>query len=201
VSLGRARHQNSAQAGRTANVRGEAEHAPGRDEARLARQDEEGLGRVDLLSQALAHANMVKAWQRVKANRGSAGVDGLSIAATGEYLKRAWPRIKEELRSGRRSKDLLSPAEREALIEYLARHPKAGDLIQEIGGVRKLRWARRGRGKSGGLRVIYYFHSDRIPLYLLTLFAKGERANLSVEERHALADLTAALERSAKVTT
>src|SRR6185437_16368345 len=91
----------------------------------------------------------------------------------------------------RRSKELLSSVEREALIEYLAKHPKAGDLIQQTGGVRKLRWARSGRGKSGGLRVIYYFHSDRIPLYLLTVFAKGERANLSVDERHALAELTA----------
>jgi group II intron reverse transcriptase/maturase len=59
------------------------------------------LGRADLLTQALARANLVKAWRRVKANRGSAGVDGLTIEATGEYLKQAWPRIKEELQAGR----------------------------------------------------------------------------------------------------
>ena len=59
------------------------------------------MGRADLLTQALARANLVKAWRRVKANRGSAGVDGLSIKATGEYLKRAWPRIREELQTGR----------------------------------------------------------------------------------------------------
>ena len=45
--------------------------------------------------------------------------------------------------------------------------------------MRKLRWARDGRGKSGGVRVIYYFHSETMPLYLLTMFAKNERANLS----------------------
>jgi hypothetical protein len=43
-------------------------------------------------------------------------------------------------------------------------------------GVRKLRWGRGNIGKSGGVRVIYYFHSDAMPLYLLTMFGKGERA-------------------------
>jgi len=59
--------------------------------------------------------------------------------------------------------------------------------------VRKLRWARGGRGKSGGVRVIYYFHSGVMPLYLLTMFAKNERANLSKAERNALAELVDAL--------
>ena len=65
----------------------------------------------------------------------------------------------------------------------------AGDLIAGTGGVRKLRWARDGRGKSGGVRAIYYFHSEAMPLYLLTMFAKNERANLSKAERNELADL------------
>ena len=59
--------------------------------------------------------------------------------------------------------------------------------------MRKLRWARGGRGKSGGVRVIYYFHSGVMPLYLLTMFAKNERANLSKAERNALAELVDAL--------
>src|SRR5512135_3222780 len=100
----------------------------------------------------------------------------LTVAEVPEYL--------------RRSKGLLSADEREAVVAYLAANPTAGDLIRETGGVRKLRWARGGRGKSGGVRVIYYYHSDRIPLYLLTIFAKGERANLSAEEQHELAQLT-----------
>lgn len=74
-------------------------------------------------------------------------------------------------------------------MEYLAARPKAGDLIEGTGGVRKLRWARDGGGKSGGVRVIYYFHSESMPLYLLTMFAKNERANLSKSERNELAGL------------
>ncbi len=89
----------------------------------------------------------------------------------------------------RRSERLLADDERRDVIEYLALHPKAGDLIQGTGGVRKLRWGRGGQGKSGGVRVIYYFHSEAMPLYLLTLFAKNERANLSQAERNDLAAL------------
>ena len=55
--------------------------------------------------------------------------------------------------------------------------------------MRKLRWARDGRSKSGGVRVIYYFHSEAMPLYLLTMFAKNERANLSKAERNALSGM------------
>jgi hypothetical protein len=84
---------------------------------------------------------------------------------------------------------LLSTADRMDVVAYLAANPKAGDLMQGTGGVRKLRWARGARGKSGGVRVIYYFHSDAMPLYLLTVFGKNERANLSKAERNELAAL------------
>ena len=84
---------------------------------------------------------------------------------------------------------LLAAAERTELVEYVAANPRAGDLMQGTGGVRKLRWARGGRGKSGGVRVIYYFHSDEMPLYLLTVYGKNESANLGKAERNALAGL------------
>ena len=84
---------------------------------------------------------------------------------------------------------LLDAAERQDIVSYLAAHPKAGDLMEGTGGVRKLRWGRGNQGKSGGVRVIYYFHSDAMPLYLLTLFAKNERANLSKSERNELSEL------------
>lgn len=89
----------------------------------------------------------------------------------------------------RRSEKLLSDSERRDVVDYLAAHPKAGDLMEGTGGVRKLRWGRGGQGKSGGERVIYYFHSEAMPLYLLTLFAKNERANISKAERNDLAGL------------
>ena len=84
---------------------------------------------------------------------------------------------------------LLSEIERQDVIRYLAEHPKAGDLMEGAGGVRKLRWRRGGQGKSGCVRVIYYFHDELMPLYLLTLFAKGDRSNLSKAERNELAGL------------
>ena len=62
--------------------------------------------------------------------------------------------------------------------------------------MRKLRWRRGGRGKSGGVRVIYYFHSEAMPLYLLTLFGKHERANLSNAERNELSKLVQVLVRA-----
>ncbi len=101
--------------------------------------------------------------------------------------------LPEFIRSAER---LLSDAERLDVIRYLAEHPLAGDLLEGTGGVRKLRWGRGGRGKSGGVRVIYYFHSESIPLYLLTLFAKNERANLTKAQRNELADLTGLLVRA-----
>ena len=83
----------------------------------------------------------------------------------------------------------LPEEERQAVIDYLAEHPKSGDIMRGTGGVRKLRWGKGGRGKSGGVRVIYYFHDERLPLYLLTLFAKNEQANLTAKERNLLASM------------
>jgi hypothetical protein len=89
----------------------------------------------------------------------------------------------------RRADKLLLESERLDVIRYLADHPKTGDLMEGTGGVRKLRWGRGGQGKSGGVRVIYYFHDDAMPLYLLTLFAKSDQANLSQAQRNELAGL------------
>src|SRR5262245_40561640 len=101
VSLGRAQHQKPGQLGRSGTRRGETERGTDSDEARLARHETGSSGRADLLTRALARGNMAFAWKRVKANGGSAGVDGLTVSQTAEYLKTDWPRIKEELRTGR----------------------------------------------------------------------------------------------------
>ncbi|WP_446009450.1 type II toxin-antitoxin system RelE/ParE family toxin [Candidatus Electrothrix sp.] len=90
----------------------------------------------------------------------------------------------------RRAEKLLCDAEQKDLIQYLATNPKAGVLVQGTGGIRKLRWKREGSGKSGGVRVIYYFHSEQYPLFLLTLFGKSEKTNISKAERNMLAKLT-----------
>ena len=81
---------------------------------------------------------------------------------------------------------LLTEDEKTELVAYLSMNPNAGVLIQGTGGIRKLRWARSGRGKSGGVRVVYYFHNEEMPLYLLTLFGKNEKANVSMEEKQLL---------------
>ena len=63
----------------------------------------------------------------------------------------------------RKASELLDEEEHNALIDFLADNPEAGDLIRGSGGVRKVRWAMPGRGTSGGVRVIYYFHSALAP--------------------------------------
>lgn len=88
-----------ASAGRVEQGRGEASSGATSDEARSPRHDPGGAGR-DLLLQALARGNMQRAWKRVKANKGAAGVDGLDIGQTKEHLKRAWPSIRRQLMEG-----------------------------------------------------------------------------------------------------
>lgn len=75
--------------------------------------------------------------------------------------------------------DYLSDDEYAALQWGLVIHPELGDIIPQSGGVRKLRWAGSGRGKRGGLRVIYYWRSHRGEIWLLTMYAKNEADNIS----------------------
>lgn len=92
----------------------------------------------------------------------------------------------------RRAKGILSEAERADLVAYLAEHPDSGKIMEGTGGG-KLRWAREGEGKSGGYRVIYYFHSERIPLFALLIYGKNEKANLTQAEKNDMRRLTALL--------
>ena len=98
----------------------------------------------------------------------------------------------------RRAEKLLSSEEHEALIVCLAVHPAAGDEIVGTGGVRKLRFAAKGKGKSGGVRVIYYFYDRAIPIYALLLYGKGERADLTPDERKSVAAFAAAIKATRK---
>jgi mRNA-degrading endonuclease RelE of RelBE toxin-antitoxin system len=76
--------------------------------------------------------------------------------------------------------------EHRELVSFLATNPEAGVVMEGAGGVRKVRFAGQGRGKSGAYRVVYYFHSENIPLFALALFAKNEKANLIKAERNEL---------------
>lgn len=92
-------HQMPAQAGRIPARSGEAAPEGISDEARCTRHETESAGQA-LLEQALARGNMQRAWKRVKANKGAAGVDGMDIVQTGQYLTTVWPVIREQLRAG-----------------------------------------------------------------------------------------------------
>ena len=66
------------------------------------------------------------------------------------------------------------------LQRYLIKHPTVGDIVPKSGGVRKLRWKIAGRGKRGGIRVIYYL-KGKTTIYLLTVYSKGEVSNISAK--------------------
>lgn len=76
--------------------------------------------------------------------------------------------------------------ERAAIVLAIASDPKAGDLIPGTGGVRKVRIAGKGKGKSGGYRIISYYAAADIPVFLLALVSKGQRADISQAERNLL---------------
>jgi hypothetical protein len=103
----------------------------------------------------------------------------MTVVETAEFLKHA--------------KGLMTDLEREALVAFVGANPEAGEVVPETGGVRKIRWALEGKGKRAGARVIYYYHSERLPLFLLSAFAKNRKANLSKGERNAMKRLVPAL--------
>ena len=72
-----------------------------------------------------------------------------------------------------------------ALQAFLSVHSQAGDVIRGTGGVRKIRWAMPGRGKRGGSRIIYYWLTKEEHIYLLTVYAKGAKDDLTAAERDA----------------
>lgn len=99
MSMLNARRQKSAQAERAGVAHGEAGGDPVSDEANDPRQDTESTG-LALLEAALTRENLQRAWKRVKANKGAAGVDGLDIEQTGQRLRTSWPQIREQLLRG-----------------------------------------------------------------------------------------------------
>ena len=84
------------------------------------------------------------------------------------------------------SPNYLNDDEYRLLQTYLIEHPNAGSVITGTGGLRKIRWAAKGHGKRGGIRVIYYFYTASDRIYMLTLYAKNEMSDLNADEKKAL---------------
>lgn len=87
----------------------------------------------------------------------------------------------------------MSAQEIEDLISYLAENPMAGDEMEGTGGCRKLRVAGRGKGKSGGYRTVTFYSGESMPVFLITVFGKGEKSNLTAREKSAIKSLTKAI--------
>ena len=80
----------------------------------------------------------------------------------------------------------LDAEERSAIVTYIASRPDAGEVMPGTGGARKVRFAGRGKGKSGGYRVVTFFAGKDVPVFLLDVYGKDTRANLSKADRNGL---------------
>ena len=85
----------------------------------------------------------------------------------------------------------LSDRERLAIVTWIAANPQAGNVIEGAGGARKVRFAGKGKGKSGGYRIITFFSGTDIPVFLLNIFAKNEKTDLAPKERRILKSVLA----------
>lgn len=86
----------------------------------------------------------------------------------------------------RRTKELMKDDEYKALQEALINRPEMGDLIQGTSGLRKVRWKLEGRGKSGGIRTIYYWKKSDDQIYMLYVYPKNEQENITAEQKKLL---------------
>jgi hypothetical protein len=97
--------------------------------------------------------------------------------------------IVETLSFIRESRKLVNEEEINILKNYLASNPEAGDLIPGLRGIRKVRWQANQKGKSGGGRVIYFFYNFNVPLFLLDIYPKSKKEDLSPKEKKLLNNL------------
>jgi len=87
----------------------------------------------------------------------------------------------------KQASQFMSDYNRHEFIDFIAANPESGDLISGTGGVRKVRWANDpAKGKSGGSRVIYFYHNDEMPLFLFTAYSKASKENISQSDKNAL---------------
>ena len=88
---------------------------------------------------------------------------------------------------------MLDETERTTIVDRIAADPRAGYLIRDTGGLRKVRIPMEGRGKRGGGRLITYFHDDNMPVFLIAFYAKNVQTDLDAKQRKAAKALTDAI--------
>lgn len=86
----------------------------------------------------------------------------------------------------RECRKVLTEDQAEEMKGFLAFNPIAGDLIPGLRGIRKLRWTMNQKGKSGGVRIIYFFYDKDLPLFLLDIYSKSARTDLKPQEKKLL---------------
>ena len=96
----------------------------------------------------------------------------------------------------RQARDVWDDGEREAFVDFIARNPQSGDVIPETGGVRKIRWRRQGTGKRGGARVVYFYYDRHMPIFLLLIYAKAQRENMTPDEKKQVRVLATTLKQN-----
>jgi hypothetical protein len=106
----------------------------------------------------------------------------MTVAETGPFIRQA--------------AKLWTENDRNAFVDFIAANPDAGDLIPDTGGLRKIRWGRPNTGKCGGVRIIYFYHDDSMPLYLLLIYAKAERENWTPDEKRRARTLTESIKQT-----
>lgn len=88
---------------------------------------------------------------------------------------------------------LFSPEERVSVINFISAYAELGDIIKGTGGVRKLRVPAKGKGKSGGARIILYYLDENAPIYALMIYPKDAKISLSAKEKKIVSSLAKAL--------
>jgi hypothetical protein len=96
----------------------------------------------------------------------------------------------------RQARDVWDDADRSAFVDFIARNPDSGDLIPDTGGIRKIRWRRQGSGKRGGARVVYFYHDAQMPIFLLLVYAKAQRENMTPDEKKQVRAMATTLKHS-----
>lgn len=93
----------------------------------------------------------------------------------------------------KRARRLLTDTQRAAMEESIAENPEIHPVVAQTGGVRKVRWSRTGMGKRGGVRAVYLFVTGKGTVYMLDIYGKHEKPDLTPDDRRRLRKLVAAL--------